>query len=87
MTGPRVTDHGTYAVYKRGCDCGECRAYQRDRVARVRAALLAALTADPGDPRHGRGASYDAGCRCGPCRAVHSERAAEYYREYGRWAA
>lgn len=84
MTGPRVTDHGTYAVYKRGCRCLKCRGYQAGRVAANRANRLARLLATDGIAPaltgwqapigHGTRSAYDAGCRCGECRASRRSR-------------
>lgn len=58
--------HGTYSQYfRRKCRCEECRAYQRNRVAKNRAERLA-----DGRLSHGKRSAYDAGCRCSQCKAV-----------------
>lgn len=59
---PEGAKHGTYSTYfRRKCRCEECRAYQRERVAKNRADRLARGVV------HGSRSSYDAGCRCIPC--------------------
>ena len=84
MSGRRVTDHGTYAAYKRGCRCPACSAYQAGRVAANRADRLArlqatddiapALTSWQAPIGHGTRSAYDAGCRCEPCRGARKSR-------------
>lgn len=61
-------NHGTYTMYaRRKCRCDECKAYQRNRVAKNRAERLAT-----GNLTHGTRSAYDAGCRCMYCKKARS---------------
>ena len=59
--------HGTEAMYGRGCRCDLCRITHNDRVRSNRDDRLAS-----GRLSHGTRSAYDAGCRCDPCRIARS---------------
>ena len=64
-------------LHVNGCD--GCKAYQRGRVRRNRAARFAR-----GDYTHGS-AGWDVGCRCPTCTSAHRRRFHDYY--HGKAAA
>src|SRR5262245_7374136 len=42
VTDPAMTDHGTRATYRAGCDCGPCKAANAEYMRAYRAARVAA---------------------------------------------
>lgn len=75
--------HGRSGYDKHGCRCALCRAANTAHVARVRAARLLRLRANPvpeHDDGHGTQGGYDAGCRCEACSMVRRVR---YWRGGG----
>jgi hypothetical protein len=75
-----IRTHPSVSAYKKGCRCDDCRRINRERNARIRAALYAR----PRDEvPHGWGGYTNWGCRCGTCTQANTEKSRDRQRKAG----